>query len=236
MSPSRGSTTALDEPPRLPRAAGASGSRTLAEKVGQLNQITAPATITADLEGAVAAGTVGSILNEVDVETVNALQRVAVEESRLGIPLLFGRDVIHGFKTVFPIPLAQAASFDEDLVRACARVAAHEAAAAGVRWTFAPMVDIGRDPRWGRVAECLGEDPWLSGSLARAMVEGFQGEALSDPGSLARSTSPATGPAKRAGITTTPGFRSWSFGTSTCPRSGPPWRRGWPPSWPPSAI
>ena len=108
-------------------------------------------------------------------ETVNALQRAAVETSRLGIPLLVARDVIHGHRTVFPIPLGQAASFDPDLVRDCARAAAREASSDGVRWTFAPMVDIAQDPRWGRVAESWGEDAWLSARLGAAAVEGFQG-------------------------------------------------------------
>jgi beta-glucosidase len=158
---------------------------TVSEKVGQLHQISSPGGVTPELRDLVAAGRVGSVINEVDVDAVNELQRVAVEESRLGIPLLIGRDVIHGFRTVFPIPLGLAAAFDEETVRNMARVSALEAASTGVRWTFAPMVDIGRDPRWGRVAECLGEDPYLSGVLAAAMVEGFQGEDLSDPASLA---------------------------------------------------
>lgn len=130
-------------------------------------------------------GRIGSIINVVDRETVNELQRIAVEESRLGIPLLVGRDVIHGFQTVMPIPLGQAASWNPDLVRKAARAAAEEASLAGVNWTYAPMVDISRDPRWGRVAESLGEDPLLTGELAKAMVEGFQGEDLSAPDAIA---------------------------------------------------
>ncbi|TVR62384.1 MAG: glycosyl hydrolase [Gemmatimonadales bacterium] len=159
---------------------------TLDEKVGQLNQVNGhDGGVTDELAHRVRAGEVGSILNEVDVRTVNELQRIAVEESRLGIPLLVGRDVIHGFRTILPIPLGQAATWDPELVRRGARMSALEAAGHGVRWTFAPMVDIGRDPRWGRVAECLGEDPHLAGALASAMVQGFQGEDLADPGSLA---------------------------------------------------
>ncbi len=159
---------------------------TLGEKIGQLTQVNGRwGHIPEELGEAVRDGRIGSILNEVNVDTVNELQRIAVEDSRLGIPLLMGRDVIHGFKTVFPIPLGQAATWDPEVVRTGARVAAVEAASAGINWTFAPMVDIGRDPRWGRVAECLGEDPYLGGVLAAAMVRGFQGADLSRPGNIA---------------------------------------------------
>ncbi|MCP4594660.1 MAG: glycosyl hydrolase [bacterium] len=118
----------------------------------------------------------GSFLNVHGAERVNRLQRVAVEESRLGIPLIFGLDVIHGYKTIFPIPLAETCSWDPDLVTRAAAVAATEARAAGIHWTFAPMVDIARDPRWGRVAEGAGEDPYLGAVMAAARVRGFQGE------------------------------------------------------------
>lgn len=131
------------------------------------------------------AGNIGSLLNIVDPEMINKLQKVAMEESRLGIPMIIGRDVIHGFKTIFPIPLGQAASFDPDLVEEGARVAATEAREKGVTWTFAPMLDISRDARWGRIAESLGEDPYLCGQLGAAMVKGFQGKNLSDPNSIA---------------------------------------------------
>ena len=175
----RGSELASD------RIRGLLEEMTLEEKAGQLTQVNGQGgRVGDDLARAVRAGRVGSVLNEVDVDTVNELQRLAVEESRLGIPLLVGRDVIHGFRTIFPIPLGQAASWNPELVRTSARIAALEAARAGVNWTFAPMVDIGRDPRWGRVAECLGEDPRLSGELAAAMVEGFQGEP-GTPGAIA---------------------------------------------------
>ncbi len=158
---------------------------TLAEKIGQLALVNGAGGQVPDwLRDAIREGRVGAVLNEVDADTVNELQRVAVQESRLGIPLLIGRDVIHGFKTVFPIPLGQAASWNPALVERCARVAALEASAAGINWTFAPMIDIGRDPRWGRIAETLGEDPYLSGLLAAAMVRGFQGEDPTAPGSL----------------------------------------------------
>lgn len=162
------------------------GRMTLEEKIGQLCLLNSGGGEVPDsLRHEIAAGRVGAVLNEVDVGTVNELQRIAVEESPSGIPLLIGRDVIHGFQTVFPLPLGQAASWDPELVERCARLAAAEAAATGVNWTFAPMVDIGRDPRWGRIAETLGEDPWLASRLAVAMVRGFQGENLSDSGCIA---------------------------------------------------
>lgn len=125
---------------------------TLDEKIGQLVQYTGVG-YTPDRAGQIRAGEVGSLLNEVDPGTVNRLQKEAVENSRLGIPLVFARDVIHGFKTIFPLPIGQAATWNPDLVRRGAAVAADESASAGVRWTFSPMVDIARDARWGRVAE-----------------------------------------------------------------------------------
>jgi len=168
------------------RVAALLGRMTLAEKIGQMNQLHAGDGVdVGPLREDIRAGRVGAVLNVVGPEAVDALQRVAVGESRLGIPLLFGRDVIHGFRTVLPIPLGQAATFDPELVRAGARIAALEAAAAGVNWTFAPMIDIARDPRWGRIAESLGEDPHLASRLGVAMVEGFQGEDLSAPGAIA---------------------------------------------------
>jgi beta-glucosidase len=159
---------------------------TTAEKIGQMSQVQAAVgQIPDELRASLTAGWIGSILNEVDVDVVNELQRIAVEESRLGIPLLMGRDVIHGFKTVLPIPLGQAATWNPDLVRRGARMAALEAAASGVNWTFAPMIDISRDARWGRIAESFGEDPYLSGVLGAAMVGGFQGDDFSDLGNIA---------------------------------------------------
>ncbi len=158
---------------------------TLQEKVGQMSQFAGRGGIPWDLKEAVQQGKVGSILNEVGTETLNELQRIAVEESRLGIPILIGRDVIHGFQTMMPIPLGQAASWNPELIEKGARVAAIEAASAGIHWTFAPMIDITRDPRWGRIAESLGEDPYMAGVLGSAMVKGFQGEDLSEPGSIA---------------------------------------------------
>ena len=120
-------------------------------------------------------GEVGSILNCVDPAEINRVQKAAVERSRLGIPILVSRDVIHGFKTIFPIPLGLAATFDPELVESGARVAAVEAASCGVRWTFSPMLDISRDPRWGRIAESSGEDPYLDAVMGTAMVRGYQG-------------------------------------------------------------
>jgi len=149
---------------------------TLAEKLGQLSIVNTPAPPFPDeFVDAIRDGRIGSIMNLIDPDQVNELQRIARDESRLGIPLLVARDVIHGFKTVFPIPLAQAASWDPSLVQQCARISAHEAAAHGVNWTFAPMIDISRDPRWGRIAESFGEDVHLTNVFARAVVAGLQG-------------------------------------------------------------
>ena len=159
---------------------------TLPEKIGQMNQRNASEGYAPDyLAEELRAGRVGSVLNVADAGIVDELQRIAVEESRLGIPLLVGRDVIHGFRTVMPIPLGQAASWNPELVRECASVAAREAATTGINWTFAPMIDVSRDPRWGRIAESCGEDVFLTSRLAVAMVEGFQGEDLTEPGKIA---------------------------------------------------
>ena len=147
---------------------------TLAEKIGQMNQVSAGGDVSNYID-ALRKGQIGSILNEVDPAKLNEFQRICIEESRLGIPLLVGRDVIHGFHTVFPIPLGLAATFDPALVESGARIAALEATAQGVRWTFSPMLDIARDPRWGRIAEGSGEDPWLDARMGEAMVRGYQG-------------------------------------------------------------
>ena len=152
-----GSCNRPDEPEIDRRVEALLTEMTLDEKIGQLNLVDS-----GDLEELVRTGKSGALFNVVDPARVNRLQRIAVEESRLGIPLLFGRDVIHGFHTLFPIPLGQAATFDPQLVEQGARVAAVEASAAGVRWTFSPMLDIARDPRWGRIAEGYGEDPCLT--------------------------------------------------------------------------
>lgn len=157
---------------------------TLKEKIGQMNQLTGLG-LAEDMQGAIRNGDVGSILNELDLATTNKLQHIAVEESRLGIPLIFARDVIHGFKTIFPIPLGQAASWNPKIAENGARVAALEASSVGIRWTFAPMIDISRDPRWGRIAESCGEDPYLTSVMGNAMIKGFQGDTLSSPTSIA---------------------------------------------------
>lgn len=180
----RADTTSADEAIEA-RVVELIGQMTLREKIGQMVQITAPGGVPEDLRNAVAAGEIGSILNVVDVDTANELQRIAAEQSRLGIPLLLARDVIHGFNTVLPIPLGQAATWNPELVERGARVAALEAATVGVNWTFAPMIDITRDPRWGRIAESFGEDPYLTGQLAVAMVDGFQGDDLAAVGTIA---------------------------------------------------
>ena len=153
---------------------------TLDEKIGQLNQYngdweaTGPITKDGDKQNQIRKGMVGSMLNVTGVNHTRTLQELALQ-SRLKIPLLFGQDVIHGYRTIFPIPLAEAASWDMDAIRQSARIAAVEASAAGVHWTFAPMVDIARDPRWGRVMEGAGEDPYLGACIARERVKGFQG-------------------------------------------------------------
>jgi beta-glucosidase len=157
---------------------------TLEEKIGQMNQISGYG-YNESVAAQIKAGTIGSILNEIDRETINALQKTAVEESRLGIPILFARDVIHGFKTIFPVPLGQAASWNPQVVENGGRVAAIEASSVGIRWTFAPMLDISHDQRWGRIVEGLGEDPYLTSILGAAMIKGFQGDSLNDPTAIA---------------------------------------------------
>lgn len=156
---------------------------TLEEKLGQMNQLS-PWDFE-DLAKRVRKGEVGSILNVVNPEEVNKIQKIAVEESRLGIPLIVSRDVIHGYKTIFPIPLGQAATFNPEVVKEGARVAAIEASADGIRWTFAPMIDVARDPRWGRIAESCGEDPYLNAIMGTAMIKGYQGDSLNDPTAIA---------------------------------------------------
>ena len=156
----------------------------LQEKIGQMNQLTGTG-LSTEMISQIKSGKVGSILNELDIKTTNELQRLAIKESHLGIPIIFARDVIHGFKTIFPIPLGQAATWNPELVEKSARVAALEATATGIRWTFAPMIDIARDPRWGRIAESCGEDPFLTSEMGVAMIKGFQGKNLSDPSSMA---------------------------------------------------
>lgn len=156
---------------------------TLEEKLGQMNQTHFNTTVDS-MCMKVRKGQIGSLLN-IDPKVINQIQRAAVKESRLGIPVIIGRDVIHGYKTIFPIPLGQAASFNPQVPENGARVAATESREQGIVWTFAPMLDISRDARWGRIAESLGEDPYLGGVLGAAMVRGFQGSKLSDNNAVA---------------------------------------------------
>ena len=150
------------------------GRMTLAEKLGQLNLLSANGQASPQQLQLVRAGKLGGLFNVIGAENTTPVQRVAVTESRLKIPLLFGLDVIHGYRTIFPIPLGEASSFDPDAAEATARAAGQEAAAFGINWTYAPMVDIARDPRWGRIAEGSGEDPYLGSLMAAARVRGFQ--------------------------------------------------------------
>src|SRR5256712_10955138 len=155
---------------------------TLDEKLGQLNLLSVEGdTVTAEQAELIRKGAVGGLLNLTGVDATRRVQRLAVDQSRLKIPLIFGYDVIHGYRTTFPIPLAEANTWDPETVEATARVAAREAAAAGVHWTYAPMVDIARDPRWGRIAEGSGGDPYRGAVLAAARVRGFQGVDLKAP-------------------------------------------------------
>ena len=153
---------------------------TVEEKVGQLTQYFKFGPNPA-MEKQIAAGQVGSLLFVTDPAEINRLQKLAVEGSRLHVPLIFGLDVIHGFKTIFPVPIAMAASWDPAMIESAQSTAADEARSAGIHWTFGPMVDIARDPRWGRIVEGAGEDPYLGSAVARAQVRGFQGDYLGAP-------------------------------------------------------
>ncbi len=160
----------------------------LAEKIGQLalrGTSSRESSLPASLKDKVRRGEVGAFLNVMDTTNIRILQEIAINESKHGIPLIFARDVIHGFKTIFPIPLGQAASWNPSLVEDGSRIAALEASSVGIRWTFAPMLDICQDSRWGRIAESPGEDPYLASQLALAYVKGFQGGDLSDPTRMA---------------------------------------------------
>jgi beta-glucosidase len=163
---------------------------TLEEKIGQLNLVTpgggvaTGSVVSEDVEAKIKEGNVGGIFGVSSPEKVRQAQKLAVENSRLGIPLLIGSDVIHGYKTTFPIPLGLSSSWDMDLIKETAQIAAKEATADGINWNFSPMVDIARDPRWGRIAEGAGEDPYLGSQVARAMVEGYQGEDFSAPNTM----------------------------------------------------
>jgi beta-glucosidase len=163
---------------------------TLEEKVGQLvqysaGQPTGPGTGRTDYNDMLQKGEIGALFNITTAREANAFQRVAVEKSRLKIPIVFGLDVIHGYRTEFPIPLGLASTWDPELVQQSARVAAREASASGIRWAFSPMLDIARDARWGRMAEGFGEDTYLDAAMARAFVLGYQGEQLNAPDSVA---------------------------------------------------
>ncbi|HIC31929.1 MAG TPA: beta-glucosidase, partial [Flavobacteriaceae bacterium] len=152
---------------------------TLDEKIGQLNlpatgPITTGSSKSTDVVKKIEEGLIGGLFNIKDHKNIYEVQKIAVEKSRLGIPLIFGMDVIHGFKTTFPIPLGLSSSWDMEMIEKTAQVAATEASANGINWTFSPMVDVSRDPRWGRISEGNGEDPYLGSQIARAMVNGYQ--------------------------------------------------------------
>lgn len=156
---------------------------TLEEKLGQLNlpaagDFTTGQASSSNIAEKIKAGKVGALFNIKSAAKIRDVQKVAVEESRLGIPLLFGMDVIHGYETIFPIPLGLASSWDMELIEMSARIAANEASADGINWTFSPMTDVSRDPRWGRVSEGNGEDPYLGAQIAKAMIKGYQGDDL----------------------------------------------------------
>jgi len=176
---------------RDPRVEQLLQQMTLEEKAGQLEQEsgkvqTGPnANSLVGQEDRIAGGAIGTVLNTLDIDRMNSLQKIAVEKSRLHIPLIFAYDVIHGFRTEFPIPLALSATWDTDLIQAASREAAVEASNNGIRWVFSPMVDIARDARWGRIIESAGEDPYLGSAVAQAYVRGYQGKSLSDPTSVA---------------------------------------------------
>jgi len=159
---------------------------TLEDKIGQMSQID-PSSIADNkkLEQLVRDGKYGSFLNIFGAGKINVLQKIAVEQSRLKIPLIIGRDVIHGYRTIFPIPLGMAATWNPEIIKQAFRISSIEASSQGIRWTFAPMIDITWDPRWGRIAEGCGEDPILASALTKAMVEGIQGDQLTDPTSVA---------------------------------------------------
>lgn len=165
------------------------GRMTLREKIGQLNlvppggEFATGEEVKSNIWELCRKGELGAVLNLADAQRVRNMQKVAVEESRLGIPLFFGIDVIHGFRTIYPIPLAQACSWDMNTIEQCARFAAEEVSSEGVNWTFSPMVDVSLDARWGRIMEGSGEDPFLGSRIAEAMVRGYQGD-MSKPGNI----------------------------------------------------
>lgn len=201
-APAASSASAMSEAEAERRADTLMAQMTLEEKAGQVSQ--------EFLFGAggsmlprIREGGIGSLLFVTDPAVINQLQRVAVEESRLKIPILFGYDVVHGFRTIMPVPLAMAASFDPEVARETQTVAAAEARAVGIHWTFAPMVDIARDARWGRIVEGAGEDPYLGARMAEAQVQGFQGPAIGSPGHI------IAGPKHFMGYGASPGGRDY---------------------------
>jgi beta-glucosidase len=191
LLPGQNPSAQLDDPRIEARVEALLKRMSLEEKVGQLVQravyggVTGPGGGGGQWETMAAQGEIGSLFGLVSPAAINTVQKAAVENSRSHIPILFGLDVIHGFRTTFPVPLAMASTWNPDLVERAAHVAAEEASAAGIRWTFSPMVDIARDARWGRIVEGAGEDPYLGTAMARAYVRGYQGERLDAPDSLA---------------------------------------------------
>jgi beta-glucosidase len=189
-NPNTESATGVADPKLDARVDSILRSMTLDEKIGQLvqysaGQPTGPGTGRSDYKEMIARGQIGALLNVIETPLINEYQRIAVEKSRLHIPLLFALDVLHGFRTEFPIPLGMASTWDPELVEKASRVAASEASAIGIRWTFSPMVDIARDARWGRIAEGAGEDPYLGSAMAAAYVRGYQGVRLDAPDTMA---------------------------------------------------
>lgn len=172
---------------RIPKVEELLGKMTLEEKIGQLNLLTpgggvaTGAVVSKNVEDKIKAGNVGGLFGVSGPDKIRIAQEYAVNDTRLGIPLLIGSDVIHGYKTTFPIPLGSAASWDMDMLEKSAQIAAKEATADGINWNFSPMVDIARDPRWGRIAEGAGEDPYLGSRIAEAYVKGYQGTDLTQP-------------------------------------------------------
>ncbi|HET7893845.1 MAG TPA: glycoside hydrolase family 3 N-terminal domain-containing protein [Candidatus Sulfotelmatobacter sp.] len=190
QTPASGRSTGIADGNLDSRVESILRSMTLEEKVGQLvqysaGQPTGPGTGRSDYDDMIAHGQISSLFNVVDPKLINRYQKIAMEKSRLHIPILFGLDVIHGFKTEFPIPLGLASTWDPSIVEKASQVAARESAADGIRWTFSPMVDIARDARWGRMAEGAGEDPFLGSAMAAAYVRGYQGSHLDAPDSIA---------------------------------------------------
>ena len=175
---------------KIPQVEELLAKMTLEEKIGQLNLLTpgggvaTGSVVSEDVESKIKAGNVGGVFGVSSPEKVRQAQEIAVENSRLGIPLLIGSDIIHGYKTTYPIPLGLSSSWDMELIKSGAQMAAKEATADGINWNFSPMVDIARDPRWGRIAEGAGEDPYLGSQIAKAMVEGYQGEDLTQPNTM----------------------------------------------------